>query len=138
MNYIFKPPAQSYDIKFTFEGISEFIAKGRNETRRKLGSTLELRAGFRSEAFSDVAVVRLYDTDLAYINRDGSIEVLEAVNRHGSQATTYWLQKILTDNHAPGLVARLKGKYAQAGRKWTGTEWTDRYPGSAARAQRLA
>lgn len=136
MNYIFKAPARSYDMKFTFDGLQDYVNKGRNETRRKLGTTLEIRAGFRSEKFSDVAVVRLYDTDLAYVNRDGSVEILEAVNFHGSQATTYWLQKIISDNGAPGLVARVKGKYSQAGMKWTGNLWEERYPGAVRRANR--
>lgn len=136
MNYIFRPPARSYDEKLTFEGISDYIRKGRNKTRRMLGTTLELRAGFRSEHFADVAVVRLYQTDIAYVNRDGSIEIMEAVNSHGSQATTYWLQKVLQDNGAPGLVARDKGTYYFAGMKWDGKAWIERYPGSVRRAIR--
>ena len=137
MNYIFRPPAKSYDLKLTFEGISEYVRKGRNDTRRMLGTTISLRSGFKSEAFSDVAVVRLYDTDIAYVNRDGSIEILEAVNSHGSQATTYWIQKVLRDNGAPGLVGRVKGRYSQAGMKWTGTEWIERYPGAVRRSAKL-
>lgn len=138
MTYIFRLPAKAYEVPLTFEGISDYIRKGRNETRRMLGTTVELRAGFKSEAFADVAVVRLYSTDLAYINKDGSIEILEAVNCHGSQATTRWLQKILNDNKAPGLVGRVKGSYSQAGMKWTGTEWVERYPGAVRRANRHA
>lgn len=138
MSYIFRPPARSYELKFNFAGLMEYVEKGRHDTRRRLGTTLEIRAGFRSEKFADVAVVRLYDTDLAYINRDGTIEVLEAVNQHGSQATTYWLQKILQDNGAPGLVGREKGRYRQAGMKWTGKLWEERYPGAARRAAKLA
>lgn len=128
--YIFRAPAASYDLKLTFEGISDYVRKGRSATRRKLGTTIELRAGLLADAFKDVAVVRLYDTDIAYVNRDGSIEILEAVNYHGSQATTYWIQKVISDNGAPGYVARERGQYRQAGMKWTGKLWEERYPGA--------
>lgn len=135
MNYIFRAPARSYDVKFTFEGISDYIRKGRSPFRRRmLGQTLELRFGARGSDSAGVAVVRLYDTDLAYLNRDGSIEILEAINYHGSQATTYWVQKVLSDNKAPGLVGRDKGKYRQAGMKWNGKLWEERYPGAVRRA----
>lgn len=135
--YIFRPPARSYDVKFTFEGLQDYINRGRSGSFRMLGTTLELRTGFSNETEEPVSVVlRLYQTDIAYIRKGGIVEVMETVNFHGSQATTYWLQKAISDNGAPGLVGRENGKYRQAGMKWNGKFWEERYPGAVRRANR--
>lgn len=110
MNYIFRPPASSYDIKFTFEGLKEYAERGKAGHFRMLGKTLTFTL------YGDAIAATLYETVIAMIFADGRIEIPEAINQHGSQATTYWVQKILTDNKIPGYVARNKGRYPQAGK----------------------
>ena len=111
--YIFTAPAKAYDIPFTYAGITEYIDKGRGENSRMVGSTLELSRPARG-----VVVVRLYGTAIARLWDDGEVLIHERINQHGSQATTWWVQKVLQDNKVGGWVFREKGKYAVAGKTY--------------------
>lgn len=111
MSYIFKMPAVAYELKFTFEELESYLQKGKAKFTRKVGETLEVR-----QPFKDTIQVKLYDTVIARIYRDGEVQISESINSYPRQATTAWVQKVLNDNKLPGLVGRVNGKYAQAGR----------------------
>jgi hypothetical protein len=108
--YIFKFPAKVYEMKLTFAGISEFIDKGHSANTRMLGTTVELARPAR-----DKVRVQLYGTTIASLWDDGEVLIHERINQYGSQATTAWVQRILSDNNIGGLVARVDGRYAVAG-----------------------
>lgn len=110
--YIFKMPAKAYDVPFTYAGLSEFVSKGKNYYR-KLGATLTVEHGYAGRI-----TVKLYDTIIAEMLSNGHVHICEAINQHGSQATTAWIQKVLTDNKIPGYVAREKFKYWVAGKSY--------------------
>ena len=118
MNYIFRPPAKAYGIEFNFEGLKKYAEAGRSGYFRMLGTTLKLTlAGDDSNGvMTDCIIVTLYDTQIAYLYSDGRVRISDLIDQHGSQATTYWIQKILLHNKIPGIVARHKGKYPQAGK----------------------
>lgn len=108
--YIFTPPAVAYDLKFEFWALTEYINKGRGDRSRKVGTTITLIKG------RDDIEVWLYQTKLGSVARNNEVRISEAINSHGSQATTWWVQKMLTDNGHHGLVARENGRYAVAGK----------------------
>lgn len=107
--YIFTVPAKAYDVPFTYEGLTAFVNAGKSGWYRKLGTTLKVQ--FMVTGFAVV----LYDTVIARVYED-RVEISDAVNNHGSQATTFWIQKVLADNGVGGIVGREKSKYSQAGK----------------------
>lgn len=111
--YIFTAPAKAYEIQFTYEGLDEFIKAGRSEGSRKIGTTVEIRHWWAGQ----IQIV-LYNTIIGEVLSNGNVAVTEAINRHGSQATTWWVQKLLSDNKISGLVGRDNGTYAVAGKAW--------------------
>jgi hypothetical protein len=111
--YIFTAPAKAYDVAFTYEGLQEFIKAGRSGWHRMIGTTLEV-----SNPYAGRIQIKLYDTIIGEVLSNGNVAVMEAINNHGSQATTWWVQKLLTDNKCGGFVYRDKGKYAVAGKAW--------------------
>lgn len=111
--YIFSAPAKAYDIPFTFQGISDYIDAGRGQNSRMVGTTLELSRPARG-----VVSVRLYGTAIARLWDDGEVLIHERINNHGSQATTWWVAKVLQDNKIGGSVFREAGKYAVAGKTY--------------------
>lgn len=115
MSYIFTPPAVAYDVKFTFESMDEYIRRGRNKDSRKVGTTVTLIR----DGLDDIAVW-LYQTKIGSVARGGNrvVWISPEINSHGSQATTWWVQKIISDNKLPGYVAREKGAYAVAGKEY--------------------
>jgi hypothetical protein len=111
MSYIFKMPAVAYELKFTFEELEAYLQKGKAKFRRNVGTTVELY-----QPFKDTIQVKLYDTVIARIYRDGEVQISENINDYPRQATTEWVQKVISDNKIPGWVGRIKGKYSQAGK----------------------
>lgn len=111
--YIFTPPAKAYDVTFTYEGLDEFIKAGKNGIYRSIGTTIEI-----GHWAAGRITIKLYDTIIGEVLSNGNVAVMEAINDHGSQATTWWIQKLLSDNNISGLVGRDKGKYAVAGMAW--------------------
>jgi hypothetical protein len=111
MSYIFKMPAVAYELKFTFEELEAYLNKGRDKFRRNVGTTVELY-----QPFKDTIQVKLYDTVIARIYRDGEVQISENINDYPRQATTAWVQKVISDNGLPGWVSRENFKYAQAGK----------------------
>lgn len=111
MSYIFKMPAVAYELKFTFEELESYLQKGKAKFSRMVGSTLEVR-----QPFTDTIHVKLYDTVIARIYRDGEVQISENINSFPRQATTEWVQKVISDNGLPGLVGRVNHKYAVAGK----------------------
>jgi hypothetical protein len=111
--YIFRPPAAAAELKFTYEALAAYVEHGRASGCRKLGSTLEI-----CHLYAGQISVHLYGTIIAELLSNGYVAIPEHVNRYGSQATTYWLQKVLSDNRVPGLVGRQHGKYSQAGQAY--------------------
>jgi hypothetical protein len=111
--YIFTAPAKAYDVPFTYEGLQEFLKAGRNEAYRKIGTTLEV-----SQWYAGRIQIKLYDTIIGELLSNGNVAVMDAINSHGSQATTWWVQKMLNDNKCGGFVYRDKGKYAVAGQAY--------------------
>lgn len=111
--YIFRPPAAAADLQFTYEALAAFVQRGRSGSSRHVGSTLEI-----CHHYAGQISVQLYGTIIAELLSNGYVAIPEQVNRYGSQATTYWLQKVLTDNRVPGYVARQQGKYSQAGQAY--------------------
>lgn len=109
--YIFTPPAAAYDLKLTYDGIDEYIQKGRNEGFRKVGTTVEL-----THWHAGRINVILYGTIIATLLSNGTVAISEQIDSYPRQATTWWVQKVLSDNKIPGLVGRVKGKYPQAGK----------------------
>ena len=103
--YIFKFP-QAADFKFTYEGLDTYTKQGRNFWNRKVGTTVEIIRGY-----GPYFQVKLYDTVIAVINADGSVNIPEVINSHGSQATTQWVSKVLQDNGVGTFVYREKGEY---------------------------
>lgn len=124
MSYIFKMPAVAYELKFRFEELESYLQKGKAKYSRNVGTTLEL-----VQPFKDTINVKLYDTVIARIYRDGEVQISDNVNSYPRQATTAWLQKVLSDNGIPGLVGRENGKYAQAGKWFTRKEYSDSFAG---------
>jgi hypothetical protein len=111
--YIFRPPAAAADLKFTYEALAAFVQRGRSGSSRKLGSTLEI-----THHYAGQISVLLYGTKIAELLSNGTVAIPDHVNEYGSQATTYWLQKVLTDNRISGLVGRQHGRYSQAGQAY--------------------
>lgn len=111
--YIFTAPAKAYDIKFTYEALEEFIRKGRSGAARMIGTTLEV-----SQWYAGRIQIKLYDTIIGEVLSNGNVAVMESINRYGSQATTWWVGKLLQDNGIGGAVYRDKGRYAVAGKAW--------------------
>jgi hypothetical protein len=111
MSYIFKMPAVAYELPFTFEELESYLQKGKAKYSRNVGTTLEV-----VQPFTDTIQIKLYDTVIARIYRDGEVQISESINSFPRQATTAWVQKVLSDNKLPGLVGRVNGKYAQAGK----------------------
>ncbi|UDL16710.1 hypothetical protein SEA_ATUIN_317 [Arthrobacter phage Atuin] len=109
--YIFKMPAVAYELPFTFESLESYLQKGKAKISRKVGETVEIR-----QPFKDTIQVKLYDTVIARIYRDGELQISESVNEYPRLATTAWVQKVLSDNKVGGWVARKDFKYAQAGK----------------------
>lgn len=118
MSYIFTPPAVAYDVKLTPEGLQDFLAGGRNPGSRKIGKTVTI---IRPLQDRDEVQIWLYNTHIASVYLDGPslLWISPEINNHGSQATTWWTQKAISDNKLPGYVAREKGAYAVAGRTYT-------------------
>lgn len=110
MTYIFTPPAAAYELKFEFWELNSYINRGRGNDSRKVGTTVTLIKG------SDDIEVWLYQTKIGSVARDGEVRISEAINAHGSQATTWWVQKMLADNGHNAFVARERGRYSVAGR----------------------
>jgi hypothetical protein len=111
--YIFTPPAKAYDIKFTYEELLKFVEAGRSGWHRMIGTTLEV-----SHAYAGRIQIRLYDTIIGELLSNGNVAVSEQINQYGSQATTWWVQKLLSDNKVGGIVARDKGTYRVAGKAY--------------------
>lgn len=114
--YIFTPPAKAYDIPFTYEELDKFIKAGRSEGSRKIGTTVEIRHWWAGQ----IQIV-LYNTIIGEVLSNGIVAVSEQINRHGSQATTWWVQKLLNDNKCGEFVARENFKYSVAGKAWQRT-----------------
>jgi hypothetical protein len=108
--YIFTPPAKAYDLSFTYEELDKFIKAGRSGATRMIGTTLEV-----SQWYGGRIQIKLYDTIIGEVLSNGNVAVMESINQHGSQATTWWVQKLLQDNRCGGFVCRENGKYAVAG-----------------------
>lgn len=111
MSYIFKLPAVAYEVPFSFEGLSTFIEAGRTKHTRKLGTTVTV---FRRD---DKIEVWLYQTLIGTVSAD-EVWISPAIDSHGSQATTRWVQKLLNDNRVGGFVCRENGRYAVAGQRY--------------------
>lgn len=112
--YIFTPPAAAYDVTFTAEGLQAFLEAGRSKSSRKIGKTVTVILA------ADVAQVWLYNTHIGSVYLDGSkVWISPDIDAHGSQATTWWVQKLLQDNQVGGFVCRENGHYAVAGRTFT-------------------
>lgn len=103
--YIFKFP-QAADFTFNFEGLTNYIERGKTLGERKIGTTVTVE-----QTFGPSILVRLYDTVIARVYSDGSIEIPEIINEYGSQATASWVAKVLQDNGVGRPVYREKGKY---------------------------
>lgn len=86
--YIFRLPAKAYDIDWSYEGLSAFIAGGRDKYQRKVGTTVIV---YR-DVFGTISV-QLYDTKIAYVSADG-IHVPRWVDKHITHATREWLSLI--------------------------------------------
>ena len=127
--YIFTPPAKAFELNFTYDGIWDFITAGRNGWSRKVGTTITAEYAGR-----DAVAVRLYDTIIAYIWPDGTVRIPQNVNNFGSHATTWWLQKVLTDNSIPGFLGRENGTYWCAGQDYEGK--VSRHRAAAIRKER--
>lgn len=113
--YIFTPPKVAYQVSFNYVDLSNFIKQGRNNRyarSAKLGTTVTVE-----HVDFGVIAIKLYDTVIAEVT-DRSVYIPEDINNHGSQATTWWTQKVLSDNKLPGFVSREKGKYAVAGKMY--------------------
>lgn len=103
--YIFKFP-KAADFKFTFEGLTNYIERGRTIGERKVGTTVTVE-----QMFGPSVLVRLYDTVIARVYSDGSVEIPEVINEYGSQATGNWVAKVLQDNGVGRPVYREGGEY---------------------------
>ena len=115
--YIFTPPALAYTLPFRFAELSAFIRKGHSLDGwfycRKVGTTVTvLLVGSGAEEF---VRVKLYDTVIATIAQNGTVEIMCEVNDHQTLATTYWAQKTITDNGHRAVVGRQNYAYAVAG-----------------------
>lgn len=111
--YQFRMPAAAYDIPFTFEGLEAFWnGKG----NANIGTTVEV-----THYLKDTFAIRLYDTVIARIYKDGEVQISENINDYPRGATTAWVQKVLTDNNIGGMVGRTAGKYPQAGKTYQRT-----------------
>ncbi len=108
-HYIFTPPAKAYDVPFTHDGLKEFLRKGRDKSQRKLGTTVRVEQGKYSME------VYLYDTWIADVHPD-AVQISQYIDNFPRNATTWWVQKILTDNGINGYVGRVQGKYDVAGK----------------------
>lgn len=86
--YIFRLPAKAYDIDWSYEGLTTFLASGRDKDRRKVGTTVTVELG----GFGMIRV-RLYETIIAYVGDDG-IHVPWWVDQHITHATREWLSLI--------------------------------------------
>lgn len=108
--YQFVMPAKAATIRFTFEGLEAFWnGKG----APMIGTTVEITHNLK-----DSYNVKLYDTVIARIYKDGEVHICEAINDYPRGATTAWVQKVLTDNNIGGMVGRTNGKYAVAGQTY--------------------
>lgn len=120
-SYIFRPPARSRDLPFTFEKLSEYVGRGYNYTdgspSRKLGTTLNFIVHRADRSRVPWVRVTLYGVNIAWIYQE-MVTISEDINDYPRQATTHWVQKILTDNNIPGLVGRLDNEYAVAGKRF--------------------
>lgn len=113
--YIFTAPAKAYEVPFTYEGLDAFLKAGRgSEAVRMIGKTLEV-----SKWYAGRIQIKLYDTIIGEVLSNGTVAVMEAINYHGSQATTWWVSKLLQDNKCGEFVYREKGQYAVAGKAYT-------------------
>lgn len=112
--YRFTLPQAAYEVEWTYEGLSDFLQRGRSKVRRKLGTTLVVYRDSWPVGPLDVIDVRLYDTVIAEFFSDNTLRIPFGVNGHGSQATTAWLQLIV-----PVFVERVDGRYNVAGRTFT-------------------
>lgn len=112
--YIFNPPAKAFDVSFDYVNLTTFIREGKSDRSRKVGTTVTVeRVDFQE------LEVSLYNTVIATLYSDGTVFIHQEIDSQGSQATTWWVQKVLSDNKIPGLVGRDKGRYAQAGQTFT-------------------
>lgn len=111
--YIFTPPAKAYEIDFTYEGLDAFIKAGRSESGRNIGTTVEV-----THYYAGRINVLLYGTIIATLLSNGTVAIPETINQYPRQATTWWVQKVLEHNKVGGLVGRVNGKYAQAGKAY--------------------
>ena len=103
--YIFRFP-KAADFKFTYEALNNYIERGKGWGERKVGTTVNVE-----RTFGPSIRVVLYDTVIARVYSDGSVEIPETINEYGSQATTKWVEKILQDNGVGRFVYREGGKY---------------------------
>lgn len=112
--YIFRSPKIARETPLTFEGLTAYVKAGRNGYSRMLGTTVEVidteRGGY---------IVWLYVTPIATVRKDGTVHISEYIDAKPHQATTWWVQKVLSDNGIPGVVGRVNDKYPQAGKTYT-------------------
>lgn len=118
--YIFTPPAAAGETPFTYAGMADYVKRGRSGSfrggrSRKVGKTVTLYL------FEDPGSVEvwLYNTMIGTVADDGVVWISPAIDDHGSQATTWWVQKMLTDNGHDVFVARESGRYSVAGQMFT-------------------
>lgn len=115
--YIFRFPARV--PLMTYGGLTDWISKGRDPLRRKIGTTVTVD---RADVPERHICIYLYDTIIARLYPDGRVIVSEAVNNWPRQATTEWLALILWNNGLSGHVGREGGRYRQAGQIFTAGE----------------
>lgn len=110
MAYIFRPPAAAVHFSWKLEDVLAWLAKGGEERgilggrERKLGTTVTVCSFVhRGVGPHEVhARVTLYDTDIARIWED-RVQV-GGVDSHQSQATRWWIERILASNTNLGHV----------------------------------
>lgn len=114
MNYIFRAPKAADSVPFTYEGLTEFLSRAKaKDYHRKLGTTVEIRHDYAGRITVD-----LYETRIAELLSNGRLMITEQINSYPAQATTFWVQKVLTDNGIRHWVARKDHKYDVAGKAY--------------------
>lgn len=114
MAYIFRAPKNVPPM--TYDGLRDYIEQGRGKNRvsRKIGTRAEVEKV--DTTAGDAITFSLYDHVLVTLYPTGHVEVWNTVDNRGSQATTWWLQRIFDDNRIDLHIGRIAGKYPVSGK----------------------
>lgn len=117
MTYIFRPPAIVDKVKIRFDELVPYIRRGRSfgflERYRKMGQVVKVSFPLPSREVPAHVSFTLYETEIAKLYPNGAVTISETIDQHHSQATVWWLARILRDNgYGSGYVWSVDFRYS--------------------------